>query len=385
MSTRQIDRPLEAEALAEIESVVRGKLKAYNLSESFIERYIEDAVQKGLVEYFRALRKGEIVENRNGFVVRAAFVRAIDELRREARQADGVVVDAIIDSGSSSEPSTDELAIEYLQAKELHEAVGQLSPEEQRVLSLHYFEEKTTEASAAALFCSERTYRRRLKQALRKLGQMLDAPVPEPGSELAIEIGVVTYVALRGAKVAISQSPLEHLARLAEGLVGRTGGSENTERVITVAGSGPGKVLGQCAAVAGACLLAVGGAELAGIGTGSPDRPDQGNQAPIQHAQSNPEPRVVTAPSVPPPAPTSSSSQAARSDTRTSTPAATAKKREREANREVESQGTGALLPESSPEPTPEPAPVESSSSPPSESTPNGVVGSQGDAGLVQP
>ncbi|HWC09529.1 MAG TPA: sigma-70 family RNA polymerase sigma factor, partial [Solirubrobacterales bacterium] len=244
MAATSVDRSLHPEALYEIERSLRGKLKALGLSESFIDRSLEDALQKGLVEYLRALDRGETVQNRNGFVVHAAFRRAVDELRREARQADGAVVEAIIDSGVVAEPPTDEVAIEYLQAEELRQAVGTLSPEEQQVLSLHYFEELTAEASAKAMFCSERTYRRRLKQALRKLGRVLGAPVPEPGSELAIEIGVVTFVMLGGATVPISQGPLEGIARFAEGLLGRTTGSDNSERVLALAGSGPAIVVG---------------------------------------------------------------------------------------------------------------------------------------------
>jgi RNA polymerase sigma factor (sigma-70 family) len=376
MSTREIDRPLQADALREIERAVRGKLRAFDLSDSFIERCLEDSVQKGIVEYLRKLDSGEVIENRNGFVVRAAFLRAIDELRREARQVDGTVVGVLIESGQVAEPPSEELAIEYLQAEELREAVRQLSPEEQQVLSLHYFEEKTAEASAEALFCSERTYRRRLKQALRKLGRILDAPVPEPGSQLAIEIGVVTWVGLRGAKVAISQGPFEHLVRLAEGIVGRIGGSETTERVATIAGSGPAKVVGGCTA---ACLLAVGGAQLAGVG--GPDQPDPGGRAQLERA----EPSVVVAPPVPPPppAPITSSRQSADSGTGNSASASAVERRERQANREVESQGTGALFPEErSSEPT-ESTSVENSPPPSGEATPNETAESQGVGGLV--
>jgi RNA polymerase sigma factor (sigma-70 family) len=379
MSTRQIDRPLQADALHEIERAVRGKLRAFDLSDSFIERCLEDSIQKGLVEYLRKLDGGEVIENRDGFVVQAAFLRAIDELRREARQADGAVFGVLIGSGSVAEPPSEELAIEYLQAEELREAVRQLSPEEQQVLSLHYFEEKTAEASAKALFCSERTYRRRLKQALRKLGRMLDAPVPEPGSQLAIEVGVVTWVGLRGAKVAISQGPFEHLVRLAEGIVGRIGGSETTERVATIAGSGPAKVVGGCTAALAACVLAVGGIELAGVG-GRPDQRGKGDRVPVERAR--PSPRVVVAPPVPPPS--ASSRQQAGSDSTTSS-APAAERREREANRAAETQGTGALFPEeSSSEPASESEPVESSTPLSSEASANSAAESQGTAGLVR-
>lgn len=379
-ATRTVDRSLHPEALHEIERSLHGKLKALGLSESFIDRSLEDALQKGLVEYLRALERGEAVENRNGFVVHAAFRRAVDELRREAKQADGAVIEAIIDSGGVAEPAADEVAIEHLQARELRQAVGTLSPEEQQVLSLHYFEELTAEASAKALFCSERTYRRRLKQALRKLGRVLGAPVPEPGSELAIEIGVVTFVVLGGATVPISQGPLESVARFAEGLIGRTAGSDTSERVLTIAGSGPGKVVGGCVAVAATCLLAVGGAELVGVGAG--ESPDQGQPANLEREPPREQSAVVVAPPVPrPPTPSSSRQQAAAgTGSQTSSSASTTKRRERQANQQVESQGVGSLLPDESP--GAESAPVQSTSAP-VESTPSDSVGSQAEAGLL--
>lgn len=386
MTTRSLDRSFDLEALREIERSLRGKLNALKLPPSFIDRTVEDAIQKGMVEYLRKLDRGEVVDNRDAFVVHAAFRRAIDELRREARLDDGTAVEAVIESGSVAEPPTDEVAIEYLQAEELRQAVGQLSPEEQQVLRLHYFEELTAEASAKSLFCSERTYSRRLKQTLRKLGQILDAPVPEPGSDLAIEIGVVTFLLLGGATVPISQGPMESVARLAEGLVGRTGGGETGERALAIASSGPAKAAGACAALAATCLLAVGGAELAGIGAGTPERPEPDKSVAVERPTPRPEARVVIAPPVPVPTSSSPTDQATKATSRETSPAAAAKQRERQANKEVESQGTGALFPEeSSPEPTPEPAPVETSPPPASESSPNGVVGSQGAAGLVSP
>lgn len=384
MATQSLDRSLDPEALREIERGLRGKLRALPLSDSFIDRVVDDAVQKGLVEYLQKLEQGEAIENQIGFIVRAAYLRAIDELRREARQADGAVVDVLIDTGSVAEPPSDELAIEHLEVQELREAVRQLSPEEQQVLSLHYFEEKTTEASAQALFCSERTYRRRLKQALRKLGEMLDAPVPKPGSELAIEIGVVTWIALRGAKVPISSGPLEQLIRFAEGLVGRTGGGETGEKVVVATTNGTGRIVGGCVAALAACVFAVGGAELAGIGPGGGEQTERARPAPIERKQTKPDPVVIASPVPAPPQPRSSSSPTSRSSADSESAAAASRKKTSEANQEVETQGVGSLVPEDASSAPAESPPTETA--PPSsggESSPNGVVGSQGEGALL--
>jgi RNA polymerase sigma factor (sigma-70 family) len=284
-------------------------------------------MQKGWEEYLRSRGNGEAIENPGGFVVRAGFFRAIDELRREGRQADGVVLDAVIDSGGAaiaSGPSTEETAIAYVQAEELRDAVGQLSAEEQRVLSLHYFEELSAEASAAALFCSERTYRRRLQRALRKLCRILDAPVPEPGSELAIEIGLAAWVGLRGADVALADGLPQAFLGLLErgrevaawgldrlrGPATRLGAGGDGEKLGALASGPIGKVAGGCAGAAAVCLL---GGAISGIG-GPGDLFSHGSpgphitrraSVPAAHLARGPAPpTTVSPPTASPPQPT---------------------------------------------------------------------------------
>ena len=373
MATREADRSLKPGALGEIERSLRGRLRAYDLSNAFIERSLEDALQKGLVEYLRAVDRGEVIDNPAGFIVQAGFCRAIDELRREARQADGALVEALIESGDVAEPSTDEVAIDRLEAQELRDAVGRLSPEEQQVLSLRYFDGLTNEASAKVLFCSKRTYRRRLSAALKKLERHLGVPVPEPGSQLAIEIGVVTWVALRGAKVALAQGPLEQLfaivhsaqdaaawaAGRARDFAARFGGGGGGEKLTALASSGPGRVVGTCVA---ACVLAVGGAELAGVGQGGDHHPTQAHRH-KEAKKPRPEPVVVASP-VPAPEPTPAhthpTSRSSQSQTSTSSTSRT-EQREQEATEAARSQQLeGAVVEEA---PAPESAPETSTSS----------------------
>ncbi|MGN6215959.1 MAG: sigma-70 family RNA polymerase sigma factor [Solirubrobacterales bacterium] len=377
MEVRQVDRALRPGALEEIERSLRAKLKAHNLSAPFIERSLEDAMQKGLVEYLRVLDRGEVVENPAGFIVQASFCRAIDELRQEARHADGVVIDALIESGGVAEPSTDEVAIDYLRVRELREAVSHLPPEEQQVLRLHYFDEKSAGASAKALFCSETTYRRRLDNAKKKLGELLGAPAPEPGSQLAIEIGVVLWVSLRGANVALTRGPIEQIIGIAHSaqdaaawaagrareLAARFGGGGGGEKLTAIASSGPGRVVGTCVA---ACVLAVGGAELTGVGQGGDHHPAQTRRA-HHHNEAKRSPRpeqVVVASPIPAPeaapAQTRSKPRASQSQTSTSSTSRT-EHREQEATEVVRSQQLeGAVVEEA---PAPEPAPETSTSS----------------------
>jgi RNA polymerase sigma-70 factor (ECF subfamily) len=388
MATREADPSLKPGALGEIERSLRSRLRAYDLSNAFIERSLEDALQKGLVEYLRALDRGEVIDNAPGFIVQAGFCRAIDELRREARQADGALVDALIESGDVAEPSTDEVAMDRLEAQELRDAVGRLSPEEQQVLSLRYFDGLTNEASAKVLYCSKRTYRRRLSAALKKLEQHLGVPVPEPGSQLAIEIGVVAWVALRGAKVALAQGPLEQLVGIvhsaqdaaawaagrARDFAARFGGGGGGEKLTALASSGPGRVVGTCVA---ACVLAVGGAELAGVGQGGGDpHPAQTHHHKEVRKEARPEPVVVASP-VPAPESTRAHARSTPGSSQSQTPtssASRAEQREQEATEAVRSQQMeGAVVEEA---PAPEPA-TETSSSSSSGSSPTQIANEQ--------
>lgn len=312
MRQTELEPPLQAEALGEIERSLYGKLKAHRLSDSFIERCGEEAVQAGLIEYFRAREEGVEVDNRDAFVVRAAFCRAIDELRREARRSDSAEVEAVLDRGLFAAPATEELAIEYLAAEELHKAIETLPAEERQALSLHYFEQLSDRQSAEILYCSERTFRRRLAKGLGDLGRRLGVPAPEPGSNLAIEVGLVAWVSLRGGRVAISHGP--QLAGVIDGardganwpierfrdLATRLTASGASEKVGAAASGPAGKVAGGCLGAAALCVLGgVVGPGLVGGGpghAGSHDRP-----RPVRVA-TKASPAPVAAPSKAPPA-----------------------------------------------------------------------------------
>lgn len=273
----ELERPLEEKALREIERSLYGKLKAHRVSDAFIDRFGEDAVQKGLLEYLRARRAGEKIENRDAFVVRAAFCRAIDELRRESHRVDGLASSGLLELGREAEPPSEELALEHVEAQELREAIEELSAEDRQVLALHYFLQQSAERSSKILYCSETTYRRRLKRALRTLAGHLGVPAPEPNSELALEVGLAAWASLGGARVALAHGPIEHLAALVdrghEALawlsarvrdpLARAEASGATEQAGAIAGGPAGKVLGSCAAAAVVCV--VGGTVGLGI------------------------------------------------------------------------------------------------------------------------
>lgn len=312
MEAVELEQPLQEEALREIERSLYGKLRAHRISDTFIDRCGEDAIQKGLLAYLRARQAGEHIENRDAFVVRAAFCRAIDELRREARQADGEAVEGLLRAGRGATPASEELALEQIEAQELHAAIEELSPDERQVLVLHYFERLSAKRSAELLYCSEATYRRRLKRALAALAERLGVTPPETDSEFAFEIALAAWASLGGARVALARGPLEHLAavldrgRDATSWLGariryplaRAEASGASEQAGAIASGPAGKVIGGCAAAAIACVVGgVVGPGIADHGRASPSRVDP-RAAISRHA--TPKPLQVQPPAVAP-------------------------------------------------------------------------------------
>ena len=291
-SVQREHSPLEGEALREIELSVQGKLRAHHLSEAFIERYGEDAVQRGVAEYLSARRRGVVVEHRDAFIVDIAYKRAIDELRREARLASHAAFEMIADSHAAADPPTEELAIEALQVEQMRQAIGNLRPEDRQLLSLFYFEERTAADIAAELHLSERSLRRRLRRATERLGHKLGVKPPEPGSALAIEVGVLSWVSLGGAQVAVARGRFDLIVGPLESAhqwVGRLVATGDGERFTAIAGGPAGKVASGCAGAATVCVL--GGVVGPGVGgiTGDPrgeqTQGHQGRQAAIPGAR----------------------------------------------------------------------------------------------------
>jgi RNA polymerase sigma factor (sigma-70 family) len=261
--------PPDDGTLREMERDLRRTLRAHRLSHSFVERHAEDALQKGVLEYLRAREAGKEVREPRGFVLKAAFRRAIDELRREARAVDGLEVERLLERAGHTHPSAEELAVEDITAADLRSAIETLPAEERQALRLHYFEELSDARSAELLYCSERTFRRRLHKALADLASLLGAPAPEPGSHRGLEIGLVAWASLGGGRVAVSSSPFDHIAGAIDSLhslLGRaltrlrgTGtnvaASETPERIGAIAAGPAGKVIGGCAGAAVVCAL----------------------------------------------------------------------------------------------------------------------------------
>lgn len=377
--------PLDVDQLRAIGIGLRGKLRALQISESFIDRNGEDLIQQALTEYTRAIDQGRKIENPGGWVVHTAARRAIDQLRRESREA-GHVPDEIVAGAPdyTSTPPEDE-AIQHVQVEQLHQAISHLSVSQRQALSLYYFEEKTTRESAEALGWSEPTFRRRRDSALSALRKRFGVTVPEfdvgLAAWLSLTAGVGTFSRLTDPVVAAADS----VRSFATATVDR--GRDLVVRLLSSGGGetaiGASAPVGRAAGICAAAVVACATTGVIGPGVGGFDLVErQNNTSPVEKqrtvapARPSPAPRIAA----PEPPTRSNPNQTPKANTsgssrRDSGGSSTREERTGQARRDATSQfgvESGAAPPASSTQAAPAPpastSPPASSSSAPSPS-----------------
>jgi len=265
----------DAEALGAIERALHGKLRAHRLSEGFIDRHGEDVLQQALAEYERAVADESEIDAPDRWIVFTAYRRAIDELRREMHEEpDGGLADApgAISGGDPATPTESE-ALANVSTEQLRAAMAKLSAQQRQALGLYYFEELPTREAAEALGCGQTTFRRRLDSALRVLRQRFGISVPEPGEELAIEVGLAAWLSLSGARVVPTRGLADQLLAAADALRGATEGllGRGRDAAARVLASGGGEGIGAAAsgslgkATGGLCAGALTACALSGV------------------------------------------------------------------------------------------------------------------------
>jgi RNA polymerase sigma factor (sigma-70 family) len=384
MTTRPIEEapPLDAEQLRAIEVALHGKLRAHRLSEAFIDRYSEDLIQQALTEYTRACVRGQEIENPGGWAVNTAFRRAIDQLRREGREANPISAEVALETTDGATAPPEEEAIRNIEAEQLHYAISRLSVPQRQALSLYYFSEKSTREGADALGWSEPTFRRRRDSALRALRErfgVIEIPKPEQGDQLAVEIGLAAWISLAGAQGLLAsignqlaaaadtiRAGIGALADRVRDYTSRFLSSGSGEGIVNVASGPAGKAAGVCGAAVAAAVCVTG---VVGPGIGV-DLIHESSKPPAPPAHKRAVPQAP-APhrSTPPPAEVTKEPQAAPQPTRRRNPASSSSSEARA--RQATHEATSQFAPESEVEPAnPEPAP-EASPSPEASSAPS--------------
>jgi RNA polymerase sigma factor (sigma-70 family) len=383
---KEKEHSLDADQLRAISAALPGKLRAHQVSETFIDRYTEELVQQALAEYVRACERGQAIDNPGGWIVNTAFRRAIDQLRREEREGIAPLsIEAALEVTDGTSVPPDEEAIRHIEAEQLHRAIRKLSVPQRQALSLYYFEERSSRQGADELGWSEPTFRRRCNAALRALRERFGVieTVPQQGDRTAIEVGLAAWLSLAGAQghagritdqlVAAADSVrggITSLADRARDLAARLLSSGGSEGIVNAAGGPIGKTAGVCGAAAAAAMCVTG---VIGPGVGGIDLLHEGSAPKSRPAHERPgtriEPKAPVRPTHSTPEATAKPEPAAQPIHRSSSSGGGAEARARRATRAAGSQFApeSAVEPTpSSPEPEPEPAPAPESSPAPS-------------------
>lgn len=374
---------LDVDQLRAISAALPGKLRAHQVSEAFIDRYTEELVQQALAEYARACEQGQAIDNPGGWIVNTAFLRAIDQLRRDEREGTAPLsIEAALEVTDGTSAPPDEEAICHIEAEQLHRAIRKLSVPQRQALSLYYFEERSNREGADALGWSEPTFRRRRNAALRVLRERFGVikPVPQQGDRTAIEVGLAAWLSLAGTQgragritdqlAAAADSVrggITGLADRARDFAARLLSSGGGEGIVNAASGPIGKTAGVCGAAAAAAMCVTG---VIGPGVGGIDLLHEGAAPKSRPAHERPKPHEAQVRRTPPtPETTAKPEPAAQPTHRSSGSGGGAEARARRATRAASSQ----FAPESAAEPTPassgpapEPAPAPESSPAPS-------------------
>jgi len=279
----QAARVLDDVQLREVKRSLRAKLRARHFDESFIDRSTDDALAQALVEFAQAVADSKEIPNPGGWIVQTAFWRAIDQLRREEREAPGAFTSEPPSAIELADPGLEDVALENVAAEALHAAVASLPIRHQQALRSYYFLELSTREAAENLRLSEPTFRRRLKAAMKSLRQRFEVGDLNQGDGLAIEIGLAASVGL-SAKGHYAGSIGDQVVAAADSarnalrdLAAQFGWSADAASTPVAPALGRAATQG-CAAAVSACLAvgaATGGEKLAERIFNTPDRPSQ--------------------------------------------------------------------------------------------------------------
>lgn len=383
---KEKERSLDADELRAISAALPGKLRAHQFSEAFIDRYADEMVQQALAEYARACEQGQVIDNPGGWIVNTAFRRAIDQLRREGKEATAPLpVEAALEVTDGTSAPPDEEAIRHIEAEQLHRAIRKLSIPQRQALSLYYFEERSTREGADALGWSEPTFRRRRDSALRTLRERFGViePVPQQGDRTAIEVGLAAWLSLAGAQgragrvtdqlVAIADSVRSGVTGLvdrARDFATRLLSSGGGEGIVNAASGPIGKTAGVCGAAVAAAMCVtgvigpgVGGIDLLHEGSTPKSRPaherPKPHEAQVRRTNSTPETTPKPEPATQPTHRSSSSGGGAEARARRATQAASSQFAPESAVEPAPASSESAPEPTPAPESSPAPSPTQ--------------------------
>jgi len=131
----------------------------------------QDAAQEVFLRYYRALKKGETIENQRAWIFRVAHNHG---LNLRARMKRTIPLDDILETRIAAEATADRQLAETERARALQDAVKLLSPQERRCLHLRISGLRYREI-AGLMGVRISTAGKFLERAVKKLRQVADA------------------------------------------------------------------------------------------------------------------------------------------------------------------------------------------------------------------
>lgn len=275
--------PVSGVHLREAERGFLAMLRAKRFPAPWIEANALDLLAQASSEYAAWLTRHDPEPNPVGWLITCAYRRAINLLEAQRRRPATTSLDAVYDLADEGSGTPEHEALENDRQRRLREALGLLSRQDRRLLSLVYFEDRSVREAGRRMGWRKSAADRHHRAALERLRAIVgeDRSLMSPAA-----VGLAAWAAAvgehrsgLGAMLRSAKAPLEAgLGGIAEG--GRRLG-DAARRMLpflepggAAASGGAGRVVGACGAglAAAVCGLALAGVEptLPGNGSSSP-------------------------------------------------------------------------------------------------------------------
>jgi RNA polymerase sigma-70 factor (ECF subfamily) len=276
----------------------RQMLRRKRFPTAFIDQHVSDLLAQARLEYARHIASGDAVRSPAGWIIHCAWRRTQNLLEHESRVPRAVSIEEDEELEGTT-PTPEEETLQSDRQRRVREAVGELPPEERKLIALTYFEGMSVREASKALGWDNCKGDRRHHSALAQLQELLGVKDAE---SLQIEIGVAAWALvateslngphlpgpIHGALEGASRGAIELVGRMQE-LARRLLSGGPAEGGVGAAGArsvevGGGSVLaaataGVCGAAAVTCLATgVFVPGLAGTDPGDRQKPEHAPQ-----------------------------------------------------------------------------------------------------------
>lgn len=278
--------PVSGAHLREAERGFVAMLRAKRFPPAWIDQNVIDLLAQASSEYAAWLTDHKPEPNPVGWLITCAYRRAINLLEAQQRRPASTSLDAVYHLADEDTPTPEQEVIDDDRQRRLREALGRLSRQDRRLISLVYFEERSVREAGRRMGWRKSAADRHHRAALNRLREIVgdDRSLLSPAG-----LGLAAWVALAGEPSSRLGAAIRIVPAFVQGAVGAVAETgrrlgEGLRRLLpfaetggVAASAGAGRVAGACGAglLVAACGLVVAGVgpQLPGQGGATPDRP----------------------------------------------------------------------------------------------------------------